>query len=88
MTRMDSSVFQDPTKFDPTRIDDQPSIPPYCFIAFGAGVRKCPGYEFAKIEALVTIHCLVTIRMEVVLPRQSVQSKPKRQYQLKDFLFN
>ncbi|KAL3503483.1 hypothetical protein ACH5RR_037932 [Cinchona calisaya] len=60
MTHMDSSIFQDPTNFDPTRFEDQSSIPPYSFIAFGAGIRKCPGYEFAKFETLVTIHCLVT----------------------------
>lgn len=60
MTHMDDSIFTEPSKFDPTRFDNQASIPPYSFIAFGGGPRMCPGYEFAKIEALVTIHYLVT----------------------------
>jgi cytochrome P450 family 26 subfamily A len=60
MTHMDDSIFTEPSKFDPTRFDNQSSIPPYSFIAFGGGPRMCPGYEFAKIEALVTIHYLVT----------------------------
>ncbi|XP_002317588.2 cytochrome P450 716B1 [Populus trichocarpa] len=55
MTHMDDSIFTEPSKFDPTRFDNQASIPPYSFIGFGAGPRMCPGYEFAKTEALVTI---------------------------------
>uniref|UniRef100_A0A2K2CCE0 Cytochrome P450 n=1 Tax=Populus trichocarpa TaxID=3694 RepID=A0A2K2CCE0_POPTR len=46
--------------FDPTRFENQASIPPYCFIPLGGGPRICPGYEFARIETLVTIHHLVT----------------------------
>lgn len=60
MTHMDDSIFTEPSKFDPTRFDNQASIPPYSFISFGGGPRMCPGYEFAKIEALVSIHYLVT----------------------------
>ncbi|KAA8523694.1 hypothetical protein F0562_010117 [Nyssa sinensis] len=60
MTHMDSSIFQDPSKFDPTRFENQASVPPYCFVAFGGGPRICPGYEFARIETLVTVHYLVT----------------------------
>jgi hypothetical protein len=55
MTHMDDSIFTEPSKFDPTRFDNQASIPPCSFIGFGAGPRMCPGYEFAKTEALVTI---------------------------------
>ncbi|KAL6313994.1 hypothetical protein AAG906_011726 [Vitis piasezkii] len=60
MTHMDNSIFPEPTKFDPTRFENQASIPPYCFIPFGGGPRICPGIEFARIETLVTIHHLVT----------------------------
>ncbi|XP_059664622.1 cytochrome P450 716B1-like [Cornus florida] len=60
MTHMDTSIFQEPTKFKPARFENQASIPPYCFVAFGGGPRICPGYEFARIETLVTIHYLVT----------------------------
>ncbi|KAI4308024.1 hypothetical protein L6164_031143 [Bauhinia variegata] len=60
MTHMDNNIFPEPLKFDPARFENQASIPPYCFIPFGGGPRICPGYEFARIETLVTIHYLVT----------------------------
>ncbi|KAG6756602.1 hypothetical protein POTOM_040037 [Populus tomentosa] len=60
MTHMDSSIFPESSKFDPARFKNQASIPPYCFIPFGGGPRICPGYEFARIETLITIHHLVT----------------------------
>jgi cytochrome P450 len=60
MTHMDNSIFPEPSKFDPSRFENQSSIPPYSFIAFGGGPRICPGYEFARLETLVTIHYLVT----------------------------
>lgn len=60
MTHMDETIFPEPSKFDPSRFENPASIPPYCFIPFGGGPRICPGYDFAKIETLVTIHYLVT----------------------------
>ncbi|XP_061347414.1 cytochrome P450 716B1-like [Gastrolobium bilobum] len=60
MTHMDNSLFPEPSKFDPSRFENQGSIPPYCFIPFGAGTRICPGNELARIETLVAIHYLVT----------------------------
>ncbi|KAF7815808.1 taxadiene 5-alpha hydroxylase-like [Senna tora] len=60
MTHMDSSIFPEPSKFDPSRFENQASIPPYCFVSFGGGPRICPGIEFAKYETLVAIHYLVT----------------------------
>ncbi|KAI3855776.1 hypothetical protein MKX03_033456 [Papaver bracteatum] len=61
LTHMDESIFEEPWKFDPTRFENQSStIPPYCFVAFGGGPRMCPGYEFARLGTLITIHHLVT----------------------------
>ncbi|KAK7300102.1 hypothetical protein RJT34_10936 [Clitoria ternatea] len=60
MTHMENSIFPDPSKFDPSRFENQASIPPYSFIPFGGGARMCPGYEFARVETLVAIHYLVT----------------------------
>ncbi|KAH0744394.1 hypothetical protein KY290_032387 [Solanum tuberosum] len=59
-THMDSSIFQELEKFDPARFENTASLPPYNFVPFGGGARICPGYEFAKVETLVTIHYLVT----------------------------
>ncbi|XVE50605.1 hypothetical protein DITRI_Ditri01bG0176800 [Diplodiscus trichospermus] len=60
MTQMDESIFPEPSKFEPARFENPASIPPYCLIPFGGGPRICPGYEFARIETLVSIHYLVT----------------------------
>ncbi|GAV60668.1 LOW QUALITY PROTEIN: p450 domain-containing protein, partial [Cephalotus follicularis] len=58
-THMDDSIFPEPSKFDPSRFENQTSIPPYSYIPFGGGPRICPGMEYARIETLVTIHYLV-----------------------------
>lgn len=60
MTHMDKSIFPEPSKFDPSRFENQASVPPYCFIPFGGGARICPGYELSRLETLVAIHYLVT----------------------------
>ncbi|KAL0320794.1 UNVERIFIED_CONTAM: cytochrome [Sesamum radiatum] len=60
MTHMDGDIFPEPSKFDPDRFGNAAAIPPYCYVPFGGGPRICPGYEFAKIETLVTIHHLIT----------------------------
>ncbi|KAJ4848268.1 hypothetical protein Tsubulata_040018 [Turnera subulata] len=60
MTHTDGRIFPEPTKFDPTRFENQSAIPSYSFVPFGGGPRICPGYEFARLETLVTVHHLVT----------------------------
>ncbi|KAK4485093.1 hypothetical protein RD792_007702 [Penstemon davidsonii] len=60
MTHMDESIYPDPSKFDPSRFENQRGTPAYSFVAFGGGPRMCPGYEFARIETLTLIHYLVT----------------------------
>ncbi|XP_020162581.1 cytochrome P450 716B1-like [Aegilops tauschii subsp. strangulata] len=61
VTHMDASIFQEPTKFDPSRFENQTAsaAPPCSFVAFGGGPRICPGIEFSRIETLVTMHHLV-----------------------------
>ncbi|KAK0578890.1 hypothetical protein LWI29_017778 [Acer saccharum] len=58
VTHMNEQLFPDPSKFDQARFEKQ--APPFSFVAFGGGPRICPGYEFARIETLATIHYLVT----------------------------
>ncbi|KAG6423522.1 hypothetical protein SASPL_113921 [Salvia splendens] len=59
-THLDGSIFPDPLNFNPSRYEDQAAMPPNTFVAFGGGARKCPGYEFARMETLAMIHYLVT----------------------------
>ncbi|KAM5585646.1 cytochrome P450 716B1 [Rosa sericea] len=60
MTHMDDRIFPEPSKFDPSRFNNQATVPPYCFVPFGGGPRICPGYEFARIETLIAMHHMVT----------------------------
>ncbi|CAK9187784.1 unnamed protein product [Ilex paraguariensis] len=60
MTHMDETIFPDPSKFDPTRFEQQ-KLTPYGLVAFGGGPRMCPGNEFTRIETLTMIHHLVTL---------------------------
>ncbi|KAL3596205.1 hypothetical protein D5086_007842 [Populus alba] len=59
MTHMDDSIFPHASRFDPERFQNKGSVPPYSFVAFGGGAHICPGYEFARLETLITIHHLV-----------------------------
>ncbi|PNT39107.1 hypothetical protein POPTR_004G017700v4 [Populus trichocarpa] len=59
MTHMDDSIFPHASRFDPERFQNKASVPPYSFLSFGGGARICPGYEFARLETLITIHYLV-----------------------------
>ncbi|KAG5255191.1 cytochrome P450 [Salix suchowensis] len=76
----------DTSSFDPTRFENQASIPPYCFIPLEGGPRICPGYEFERIETLVTIHHLVTWKflagypMPVPTKGLPIQTMPKTNF--------
>ncbi|XP_058198700.1 taxadiene 5-alpha hydroxylase-like [Rhododendron vialii] len=60
-THMEKDIFSSPTEFDPSRFNKSAKpLPPYAYIPFGAGLHSCIGNEFARIEALTTIHNLVT----------------------------
>ncbi|GJN11600.1 hypothetical protein PR202_ga29801 [Eleusine coracana subsp. coracana] len=61
VTHMDAALFPGPSKFDPSRFENNQSspAPPCSFVAFGGGPRICAGMEFARIETLVTMHHLL-----------------------------
>ncbi|KAM0914425.1 hypothetical protein ACQ4PT_011601 [Festuca glaucescens] len=60
VTHMDTRIFHEPARFDPSRFENRSSTTPPCsFVAFGGGPRLCPGIEFTRIETLVTMHYLV-----------------------------
>ncbi|KAJ9684018.1 hypothetical protein PVL29_016488 [Vitis rotundifolia] len=60
-THMDKKIFEEPEKFDPSRFENpSTSVPPYAYLAFGAGPRACPGADFSRVEVLLMIHNLIT----------------------------
>uniref|UniRef100_R7W3M4 Cytochrome P450 716B1 n=1 Tax=Aegilops tauschii TaxID=37682 RepID=R7W3M4_AEGTA len=58
MTQWDPAIFAEPSRFEPARFESP--VPPYSFVAFGGGATVCPGNEFARVEALVAMHYIVT----------------------------
>ncbi|XP_008788533.3 taxadiene 5-alpha hydroxylase-like [Phoenix dactylifera] len=77
-THMNKDIFEDPTNFDPSRFDNPSKpIPPFAYIPFGAGHRKCIGNEFARIEALGIMHHLVTnFEWSQLIPEESITCQP------------
>uniref|UniRef100_A0A0C9S3N6 TSA: Wollemia nobilis Ref_Wollemi_Transcript_14903_1970 transcribed RNA sequence n=1 Tax=Wollemia nobilis TaxID=56998 RepID=A0A0C9S3N6_9CONI len=52
--------FREAEKFRPERFDEGEADPsPYVYIPFGAGARKCPGWELSKLEILIFMHHFV-----------------------------
>lgn len=51
-------LFHDPERFEPDRwLEDDP--PPFAYVPFGGGARRCIGEEFARIELLVVLERLL-----------------------------
>lgn len=76
---MDPQVFPSPHKFDPDRFSpDNISHPSLASSPFGFGVRKCPGYKFAKMEMVTALAVVVQrFRMEAVELEGGEWVKPK-----------
>ena len=49
--------FTDPTRFDPERFSEEATRtrPPFSYIPFGAGGRRCLGESFAELEGLLIL---------------------------------
>ncbi|KAL5698889.1 ent-kaurenoic acid monooxygenase [Ranunculus cassubicifolius] len=65
---LDSEIYGDPKKFDPSRWDGA-TPKAGTFIPFGAGSRLCPGNDLAKLEISVFLHYfLLNYRLERTNP--------------------
>ncbi|GLJ43485.1 hypothetical protein SUGI_0904180 [Cryptomeria japonica] len=59
-THMKEEYFAEPEKFRPSRFQEEGvHVAPYTFLPFAAGLRVCPGWEFAKMEILLFVHHFV-----------------------------
>ncbi len=64
------AYFTKPDQFYPERWFNNPIIPPYGYIPFGAGPRACIGEHLATTEALIAISAMVrTYRLTTHGPR-------------------
>jgi cytochrome P450 len=55
------SIFHEPDRFDPDRYlppRSEPALGP-AHAAYGGGPHMCPGMNFARVQAAVTIHALI-----------------------------
>lgn len=68
------ALYDDPLEFRPERFLG-PNPPPYSFIPFGGGVRRCLGASFAMLE-LKTIAKTVLEHVELVPPRMESEAQP------------
>eukprot|EP00250_Pteridium_aquilinum_P017170 c23488_g1_i1 orf=130-1626(+) len=81
-THRNAKYFSEPAKFDPSRFEGAGPAP-YTFVPFGGGSRMCPGYEFARMEAMVLLHHLVTRFSWTLVDPQEVISVDPMPYPLK-----
>ena len=70
--------FPDPHRFDPERFSEeaQRTRPPFSYIPFGAGGRRCLGESFAELEGLLILATIAsTVRLHLV-DGQTIQPDP------------
>ncbi|KAK2995721.1 hypothetical protein RJ640_012445, partial [Escallonia rubra] len=71
-THKDPNYFPNPEKFDPSRFEGNGPLP-FSFVPFGGGPRMCPGREYARLEALIFMHRLVTkFKWERLNPNEKI----------------
>jgi cytochrome P450 len=77
-TNQDSSVYTDPSQFDPERFAPsraEDKSKPFSHVTFGGGMRECIGKEFAKLEMKLFAALLVRDYEWELLPGQDLSIK-------------
>jgi len=70
-----ADYFPEPDKFDPDRwLGESP--PPFAYVPFGGGARRCIGEEFALAEIRTVLSALLTRFRFMLEPGASLQTAP------------
>ncbi|MEB3280729.1 MAG: cytochrome P450 [Lyngbya sp.] len=73
-THYDSSIYNEPEKFDPDRFyPEKTEEKPYGYVPFGGGMRECLGKEFAKLEMKILALMLLREYEWELLPNQNLE---------------
>ena len=75
----DPRLFEQPERFDPERFsaENEPKIPRYAYLPFGAGPRVCIGNSFAMMEAHLILATMVQRFNFTLLPEQVIELQPQ-----------
>lgn len=79
-THVNEAYFTDPHQFKPSRFDREMTVqaPAYTYLPFGAGVRTCPGEEYAKMEIMLFMYHFVKAfkGFSAVEPQEKISINP------------
>lgn len=70
--------FPDPNRFDPERFSEEAkrTRPPFSYIPFGAGGRRCLGESFAELEGLLILATIASKFRLRLVEGQAIQPEP------------
>ena len=70
--------FPDPNRFDPKRFSEEAARnrPPFTYIPFGAGGRRCLGESFAELEGLLILATIASKFRLHLVEGQIIQPDP------------
>ena len=70
--------FTDPTRFDPERFSEEATRtrPPFSYIPFGAGGRRCLGESFAELEGLLILATIASKVQLRLVDGQTIRAEP------------
>jgi cytochrome P450 len=73
----DPALFPEPLAFKPGRFspENEPSIPKYAYLPFGAGPRVCIGNSFAMLEAQLILAAILRRFTLSLAPGQKIQAE-------------
>jgi cytochrome P450 len=70
--------FPEPNRFNPERFSEEASgtRPPFSYIPFGAGGRRCLGESFAELESLLIMATIASKVRLCLVEGQTIQPEP------------